>query len=233
MYATTADELLLAFREDVHDDTTYAAGDDSMCLWTDREIYRYMTVALDRVARDTQGLNELLRLPIVAGVGVVALPRHVLEINNVRDVLRNRALVPANTNTHGYGMTDDYGLRMYGHSSIHDSSGQPRAYIRDLQSRALNLVPVPNEAGELELQCTVTIDEMMETGVDLPFYESTDLDLALEYMKYLGYRKQDAETEDLTRSQAALTMYKGGVPARKAELNNYRRTPGAVRMEWH
>lgn len=232
MFATTADELLLNFREDVHDDVVYSAGDDSLCLWQDREIYRYMTVAVDRLARDTHGLVEVLTLPFVEGVPTVALPARVLEIRHVRSITHGWPMTPANTNSRGMGMTDDYGLRAFGSQSMFDSRGRPRTYVRDYQARALNLVPIPDTDGQIAISCVVTISDPMEAGTDLPFMEATDQLLVLEYMKHLAYRKQDAETEDLVRSDKALAYYKHEAPARKAEINDQRRTPGVVKMEW-
>lgn len=232
MFAETADELLLTFREDVHDDATYSPGDDSLCLWKDREIYRYMTVAVDRLARDTEGLVEVIKLPFSAGEPLVKLPARVLEIRYATNLTHMVELRPANADQRSLGVIDDYGQRSFAPVGTRSIFGKPHFYVRDRQVRALELTPIPDTAGELEISCTVTVDERLEAGTDLPFLEAIDQELLLEYMKYQAYRKQDVEAEDLTRSNAALTAYRLGWPARKAEINNYRRTPGAVRMNW-
>lgn len=232
MFAETADELLLTFREDVHDDTTYSPGDDSLCLWRDAEIYRYMTVAVDRLARDTEGLVERITLTFQAGDPLVPLPAHVLEIRYATNLTHQLELRPANGDQRSLGVIDDYGHRTFAPIGVRSVHGKPHFYVRDLQKRALELCPWPDTNGEIEILATVTIDERMEAGADLPFLEAVDQELLLDYMKYLAYRKQDAEAEDLTRSNAALTAYRLAVPRRKAEINNYRRTPGAVRMNW-
>lgn len=232
MFASTADELLLAFRQDVDDYAAYTTANDTACLWKDVEIYRYLTVACDALARDTLGLNKLVRLPYVANSPNVALPRYVLHINAARDLTQKRPLEMVNTAFSGLTNGDDYGRRLVASDAMFEGVGQPAYYVRDYDAKALRLVPIPQAAGEIELQCTVTIGSPMAAGAALPFLDSVDLQLLLENMKAQAYRKQDAETEDLTRATRASNLYTAGVKDRKSDVLNYRRSPGTVRMEY-
>lgn len=232
MFATTADELLLAFRQDVDDASQYTAENDDVCLWKDAEIYRYMTVACDALARDTLSLTKKLRLSYVASVPTVSLPRYVLHIHAARDLTQKRPLDMVNTNTLGLSKDDDYGRRLTTSDAMFESTGKPAYYVRDYEAKALRLVPIPDAAGEIELQCDVTIAGPLAAGDALPFSETVDLQLLLEHMKSQAYRKQDAETEDLTRATRAMNTYLTDVLDRKSHVANYRRAPGVVRMEY-
>lgn len=230
MLATTATEFLSVFRDEVDDASIYTAGNDDVCLWKDREIYRYMTAAVDALAKDTDGLFKLVRLPYTASSSVVLLPKYVLHIRHARDITNERDLTPCNTDGVMSTDTSDYG-RFDTQNSMFQGTGHVTHYVRDYEKKHLRLVPIPATAGELELQCTVTLQLPMADGLPMPFEDTQDQLLLLEYMKYLAYRKQDAETEDLVRSDKAKAAYDAGAKARKAELRNYRRTPGVVRMQ--
>lgn len=232
MFAQTADELLLAFRQDVDDVTAYHDGDDTECLWKDHEIYRYMSVGGDALAKLTHGLYKVVRLPYTANSSRVALPRYVLEIRNVWDATHERHLEPANINSIDSGGRDnDYGFERGGRARLFLGTGEPSQYVRDYDAKHLRLVPTPNAAGEIEVQCSVTLNGLLAAGDPLPFTDSEDLNLILEYMRYLAYKKPDAETEDLVRSRAAKQAFDEGAIERKSSLGNYRRTPGVIRME--
>jgi hypothetical protein len=231
MLATTADELLAVFRDDVDDASTYSADNDDVCLWKDREIYRYMTAACDMLAKDTEALTKIVRLAYTEGVSIVTLPRYVLKIREAHDVTNNCGLDQLNANEAAGGDSSDYGRISTFNPLFDTATGHVRHFIRDYEKKNLRLVPIPNADGVLEIQCTVTLQAPMVSGMPLPFEDTEDQLLLLEFMKYLAYRKQDVETEDLTRSAKAKKAYDDGVEERKTQLRTYRRTPGVVRME--
>jgi hypothetical protein len=232
VFATKTDELLVAFRQDVDDYSAYTVDNDAVCLWKDSEIYRYMTVACDALARDALGLTKTLTLSYLADTPRVNLPRYVLHIHSARDTTQGRPLELANTNSDALTAADDYGSRRMTSYAMFEGSGPVAFIVRDYERQALRLVPIPNAAGEIELQCTVTIAEALKTGALLPFFETVDLQLVLEHMKSQAYRKQDVETEDLVRARTALQAYTVGVAERKSSTLNYRRAPGVVRASY-
>ena len=231
MIAFTSEELAALFRSDV-DDELPVAGDDVANLWKINTVYRYMTVAMDALARDAQGLQRVLRLPVVANEPTVPLPRQVLEIYVARLLIDGREVHPANTNDTALTCTSDYGVYHHGFQGMFKSTGTPDYYIRDYQQQALHLMSIPVKDDTLEIQCTVTIAVPVEAGMVLPFREIIDQQLILAHMKFQAYRKQDAETMDMARSDGFYAEYKNGVLARNSELRNYRSTPGQIRMNW-
>lgn len=222
MFAQTADELLAAFRDDVND----AA---QPYLWSDPTVYRYMTVACDRLATKTKELYKLITLNYTAGATSLTLPQYVLEIREAR-IVGGDALHQRNANEMTGASTDDYGHRTYANVAF-DQVGRPASFVRDYDKAAIRLVPKPDADGAVELQCTVTVASPMEPGADLPFTSAEDQLLLLEGMKALAYRKHDAETEDLVRARAHEEAFERGLHEREWRLHNYRRNAGVVRMD--
>lgn len=217
MLAFTTDELAKRFRSDVDDKITDAAGSDADCLWSNYDVYGYMTAACDALSRESAGVYRTIQLPITAYDPNVRLPSYVLHVREAWLTSPQRVeLRQLNAND-----TD---------ASRYRDEGAPRFYIRDLERRSLRLVPAPPAPDTLELMCTVSIRVPLGEGLPLPFLETVDQLLLLHYMKSLAYRKHDAETEDLVRARDHEQHWLAGVQDRKSELNNYRRKPTVIRM---
>lgn len=214
MLAFTTDELEERFRSDVNDVKTAADNSDFGCLWTDKDVYAYMTVACDALAKDTQGVYRVLRLPVTAGTATVRMPPNVQHIRDAR-------LVSAGIRVTQIDLMDTW---------LGPSTGIPRSYCRDQLARQLILLPAPALNDLLELQVTVSISMPMEAGMPLTFTDTEDQLLLLTKMKALAYMKHDAETEDLTRARAYEARYAQGALDRMSALGNLHRTPTVMRM---
>lgn len=231
MFAETAQDLLVAFRQDVHDYGSYAtARDDSDRLWKDDEILRYMTVACDALARATFGLREIASIGYNAGNATVDLPGHILDIVSARLVSNNSKMYSQNADSVGQTISNDYGI-VHARADMFTSIGTPRQYVRDYDVGQLRLVPVPITADTLELSCYVTLAEALAADDDLPFLNAVDQQLILEHMKWQGYQKQDVETEDLVRAKTHKAIYDFDVTERKYEIQRQRRVPQPIQME--
>jgi len=228
MLADDADGLVAVFRTEVDDATPDASSGQYGTLWKDDEIYRYLTEACDRLARDTEGLYEVSSIGFHAGDVTVLWPLHLLKIRYARLVSCNQPLDVANTNSQRVAFRD------YGYVvplAMFNSTGRPQELVRDYDANAIRFVPTPNADDTLELQSYVTISEAIKEGDPLPFSDAVDQRLLLEFMKSKAYRKQDAETQDLQRAKDAEALYKDGALERKLELQRNRRAAGTVRME--
>lgn len=229
MLAATADELLTIVREELDDAVIDLDGGDAVLLWKNREIYRALTEGLDRFAKDTLSLYKVWRNTFVAGQQDIDLPSYILHIREARVTAAGApvtALRHRNANE-GPGMRQDYG------SWICDTGrGTPTAFVRDYERRAIKLYPVPATDGAIELQCTVTIGAPLDEGVGLPIHDIEDQRLVIEFAKHRLYQKPESDTNDPQRAAAHLQAYTVGVAARKAAVQNMRRAPGVVRMEW-
>lgn len=214
MLAATTDELEKRFRSDVNDVKTAADNSDFGCLWTDADVYGYMTVACDALAKRTQGLYKTIPLAITPGEAWVKLPSYVQHIREAHLLSRNTRVV----------QTDAADV------DFASPSGVPRLFIRDYDRRSLRLLPAPAAPDTLEIQASVSITMPMEAGIPVPFTDSEDQQLLLVKMKSLAYLKHDAETEDLTRARFYLQLFEQGALDRMSMLGNLRRTPPVMRM---
>jgi hypothetical protein len=220
--ATTTSELAVLFRQDVDDVLSDDDTDDSDRLWSDVEVYRYMTAACDALAKLTDGIYKVLELPIVSGESVISLPRTVLQIREAKLVSNDVPVVQRNANERRWDTysRDDYGSCVRGPT-----------YTRDYERRAIVLYPEPTADDTLEVQCTVTTATALSENMLLPFLDMEDQQLLLLSMKAQAYKKQDVETQDLQRAKMYEQDFKAGALQRKYELQRYRRTPGTVRPQ--
>jgi hypothetical protein len=224
MFATSADELLRFFRAEVGDAV-------APYLWEDWEAYGYMTEGFDALLKEANVQTSVLHLPFVAGTPTVALPKSLLHIRTMR-VVGGGEVTPASATARVSSRANDYGVPWPAGDAMFTGSGAPQFYVRDYERSALRLVPIPNAAGELELQGTVTLSLPLTDGAPLPTTDAEDLRLVLHYMKFLAYTKHEAETEDLIRSGHHERRFNDGAKERESRLRNYRRPPGVVRMEY-
>ena len=230
----TTDDLLKRFRSDTADILEGVSVDepDSENLWSNWELLQYMTEAADAVARDTKSLFKTFAFPVAVDTATVKLPAQILDIRLARLVTQNVVLLPFNQNqmAHGAAVCSDYGVQL--HTGLFTSKGRPKYYVRDRESNALVLVPIPTLADTLELQCAVTINADLDCGMLLPFRELPDVRLMLAYMKYLAYSKQDADAADKVKAATFQNYYETKVVDREVEKRSERRTPSPIRMEW-
>lgn len=233
MLAYTTEQLAKVFRAEVGDQITDLDGSDEDRLWKDWEVYSYMTEAVSDVMSRTDTKQKMIELPVIKGQRDVRCPSYVEEIRSVVRFSDGRGLTQLNANSQSFGIRDDYGLQLRGYSELNSTAeGTPDVFVRDYISGFLRLVSIPAENDILRVQCVVKLSVPLECGMPLPILEIEDQRLALEYMKARAYRKHDAETEDLTRANAAERWYENKVVERASHLRNIRRSPGTVRMEW-
>jgi len=228
----TTDELNAAFREDVGDPLEGPDGgaSDGDCLWKNKEVYRYMSLAVDKLAKDTEGLYRIVQTPVTTGEQIVRLSPSVLHIREIRVLSTGLFLTPANINQAAFRTVDDYGVKLA--NGAFSKTGPLSNYIRDYQKSALILVPIPAADDALEIQYTATGVIPMDAGFPVPFTDAEDQYLLLCYMKKLAYEKSDAETYNKQLSKEWKEKYDEDVSTRKVRLESYRRTPGQVQMDW-
>ena len=214
----TTDDMLDTFRREVADplEGVDASAPDSENLWKNAEILGYMTEAADAVARDTKSLYRTLVIPIDAGEATAPIPRAVLDIK-LATLSDGREVAPSNQHEQAPRFT---------------GRGRPQTFTRERERGVLTLAPAPLVADTLTLECSVTLSTPLLCGMPLPFREWPDQRLMLHFMKYLAYAKHDADTLDLTRSEAFLQLYQAGVRDREVEVRRERRLPSPVAMEW-
>lgn len=233
MLATTTDEMVTLFRQDV-DDLLSDDGTDTDRLWKTAECYRYLTMACDALARRTKELHSIVTVDVVAGTALYRLPPKVLHVREAFLLTSEQELTIASANRGGAARSEDYGNRIGNGDWRFAGNGTPTTFMLDYNAKQMRLVPTPVIDETLELQCSVTIATPMQEGMLLPFTEVEAQRLLLAYMKGQAYRKQDAETQDLQRAQGFELEYESGVSARDPEIFNRRNGIQTVAMDgWY
>lgn len=201
-------------------------------LWKEAEVYSYMTEAIDEVARAVLGAYKTIQIPLLANVPAYKLPQYVLDIRFARTLIQGCEITQHNIDEYAGFKTWDYGQPLIGSTGIFTATGAPTQYMRDYDARSIRLIPIPNAADTLELQCTIGLAYQMQAGMPLLFTETPDQRLILTKMKALAYNKHDADTYDSKRSQMFADEFEARSKERAVELRRIRRAPGVVRMEW-
>lgn len=181
-------ELLEAFREETRDT-------EEPYLWSDKEIFRYMTEAQRMFCRLTWGIadtrSRVCRISYLKGENEVHFDPRILKI---RDIRRG----------------DGRKVELQNIETYHcprDAQGKPDAAVVDIDMNMMRLFPTPDEDGELELMVNrlPLFDPDAINGLEINEQHHWSL---LLWMKHLAYLKTDAETFDKARSAEFGLMFR-------------------------
>ena len=195
---TTA-ELLALFRRETRDDV-------APYLWSDEDVYGYMSAAQEMFCRLTDGINDstsaIASVSVTAGEPVVTLDPSILRLRQVRLASTNRPLTllnPEDVELGGFG-ANDYGLS-YRRGIDLTAAGTPQYLVIGMDDDQGRLVPIPTADDTLQL-----VVQRMPSG---PIEDDSD-DLEVPdrhhrylvlWMQHLAHNRQDAEAYDRGRSQ--------------------------------
>lgn len=226
----TAATLKDEFRIDV-DDLPKEDGDTSACLWSDADIYRYMTSAASQVARRARTLRRIVTLPVTAAEPNIRLPdSQVLDVERAYLVTADRDLDPINLNDSGTA-NRDYGWQTRPSHGWETRTGTPTHYLLDYRPGYLRLYPAPTAADTLQLHVT-SLPTRLTEGCILQFNDQEDQDLLVLWMKKMAYEKHDADTFDRDRAASFEQEFYVRARERESEFRRLRRNPGVVRSSW-
>lgn len=229
MLASTVAELITLFRSEV-DDPVRFDGEEGDLLWKPFEVLAYFNEGADRVLKKTETLYRQVALPVTAGSRLVKLPVYVRHIRDAYLRSTRRRIDEINTNDQArFFAASDYGRALL---LSDDVPGEPTAYTRDFNAKGLWLDRVPQADDFLDIQCSAILAEPLTAEDDLPVTDAEDQRLILTFMKYRAYRKHDAETFDLQRSDTYKAEFDAHLLDRTADLRSVRRAPGVVQINW-
>ena len=241
----TLEELVTLFRQDVDDlpgDTVNDVNwknDDTGLLWKNQEIVRYANAAVSEfVIRnpilDQDTKTDVTRIAVLAGNGVYSFDSRILSIRRMKFVDSNGveySLVKRTADWMDRNETD-------WDPEAAPNEGTVEFYVEDTDHRQLQLYRTPELDGTLHLIVDRLPFESMQWAKRHQMRPEIDmhhhLDL-LDYMKYLAYRKRDAETDNIKMADAFMNTFTTNVGerpsarllrVRRAERNNSRRTVG-------
>jgi hypothetical protein len=189
-------------------------------LWSSAELYSYVDSAQKTFCRLTEGIPDVLDLPLVVdelGVGqewYVRDPR-ILKIRGVRRLNANNTSIGRSVAVMSHSQFRN------GWDYFDSRSGPTQVLIDSEKKGYLRAYPVPSVADPLEL--TVTDGSEAELEID----EMHHIYL-LDGAKALAYLKQDAETQDKTAANDARQRFEAYCTRCKGEQSRIEFGVGTV-----
>lgn len=179
-------QLISQFRVDTRDD-------QSKYLWSKDEIISYANSSVDEACRRARLLVDSSSSASDASLGVdeseIELHDSVIYVRRVR-IVGGSVLRPC--------VTADMDERIPGWED--SASGTPIIFVPDLESGKLKVWPPSSTSIDLKMTIVRVPLNEMETDDDEPEIPSRYHGALLDYMKFLGYQKQDADTMDAAKS---------------------------------
>jgi hypothetical protein len=187
-------ELLGTFRCDAVDDV-------EPYLWSNSEVYRYINDAYFMFVRLTGGIpdgsSSVTQLTATADVPTTAIDPSVMRIRTAKNVTDNRPIKVINVQDEEDLVSDDYGYAL----SASDASGPIRYMIIGEEEDYVRWVNVPVVDTEVRLVVErlplipITRARQLFSGVREEHHYHL-----LKWVRHLAYRKQDADTFNLVKS---------------------------------
>jgi hypothetical protein len=190
-------ELLCTFREDAVDDV-------APYLWSDREVYRYINDAYFMFVRLTGGIADgssaVTQITAATGVATTAIDPSIMRFRTATNTTNNnQPLRVINVQDVDNLTAEDYGIiRSINQIDVpgpvqYMIIGEEEDYVRWVN------VPVEDTAIQLVVErlpaTPITRSRQKFTGVREEHHYHL-----LKWVRHLAYRKQDADTFDLVKS---------------------------------
>jgi hypothetical protein len=195
----TAGELLALFRLETRDQV-------APYLWSDTEVYGYMTAAQEMFCRLTDGINDstsdVTQLGVLADLATVGLDASLRRIRQARLLSANTFLTILNPEDVELGASvyDDYGQQRTGGLDL-TATGTPKYLVLGMDDDTARLVPIPTVDDTIaRVVQRLPLGVLEAAGDDLEISERHHRYLLL-WMQHLAHQKQDAEAYDRGRSQ--------------------------------
>ena len=198
----TVAELLAQLRLDLEDPELPGSGDDSDSLWLDSELLHYLNEAQRRFAVQTLCLPDSTNYTSSVSDGTTWVDKDASIIRIIEGWLSTaqKKITPVNRVDieRGYE-TDDYGTRLS--SAWRTATGTPEFVVTDLDAIQNRLVPIATASDTIEwLVYRYPLEAISSTSSPIEIEEQFHYDLMV-WAKVLAHKKQDAETQDMTRSR--------------------------------
>lgn len=219
MIAETARDMVDALRLRLDDAVTPGASEADK-LWKDAELFSYVNIACAEFADITENLRRVVTITVTANQPTVALPAYVLEIDNVTLVSTGARLCEYNSLSSGYGTEGMFA----------PSVSTPRRFSRDAGVGVLTLYPTPSADDAINVSCSITMREPLESDDDIPFQQIIDQRLLMVRAMAEAYMKQDAETYNPRRANELKNEFYAQANERTLVERRRRRQAGTVKM---
>jgi hypothetical protein len=190
-------ELLQAFRCDVVDDV-------APYLWSSGEVYNYINDAYYMFVRMTGGIpdgsSDVTTLTALAGEATTPIDPSIMRVRTAKNVTdNNRPMTVINVQDEDVYIDDDYGLLRT--MNLSDTPGTVRYMILGEEDDYVRWVKIPDVDTTVKLvverlpMIPITRAQQLFSGVRVEHHYHL-----LKWVRHLAYRKQDADTFNLVKS---------------------------------
>lgn len=188
-------ELLATFRCDAIDDV-------APYLWSDGEVYRYINDAYFMFVRLTGGIPDgssaVTQLTAAEGVATTEIDPSIMRIRAAKNVTDNCPLTVINIQDEDAFVTNDYGISLFNSTT---TVGRVRYMVIGEEEDYVRWINIPNADATVQLiverlpLIPITRERQRFTGVREEHHYHL-----LKWVRHLAYRKQDADTFNLVKS---------------------------------
>lgn len=188
--------LLALFRADVRDEATPP-------LWSDLEIYSYMDDAQKKFCIETGGIADsssaITIIPLLLGEQWVAYDKRILKIRGGSRVSDDYDVKILNYEDLGTArFMSDYG-NTFG-TSFRNTAGPVQAIVVGMDANRMRVAGIPQFNDSLQLSVyRLPLEDIVDAS-DVFEIDDRHHRHLMDWMKSLGYQKQDAETYDKGKS---------------------------------
>ncbi len=193
-------------------------------FWSDEDIWAYMSWAYDSFVRGMGGVSDVSSdatvVDVTTGEAFAPLHRSVLRVMSAVRESDGRRLAILNNEDLPRLSPQDYGTNV--NLSLTNQPGPVHSMVVGLERGKVRWINVP-EADDTVTMHVYRAPLVRVTGPDQEFVDLEEVHhmSLLEGMRYLAYRKPDADTFDPRASETARQMFETLYRQAKAEWERY------------
>jgi hypothetical protein len=195
-------DLLCAFREDTVDDT-------EPYLWDNSEVYRYMNDAYFMFVRLTGGIadatSEVTQIVATQDTPRTTIDGSIMRIRDAFNTTLKRPITVINVQDEDQMAREDYGI-VYTGTRDPDQKGRPDYMVigeEDGGDASVRWVNVPDANYNIQLtveRLPLSANKIVRSRQQFKGVREEHHYHLLKWMRHLAYRKQDADTFNLVKS---------------------------------
>lgn len=186
-------------------------------LWSDDLVRMYFDEAQTQLCRETEGIEDVRTLQVLAGATLVSLDARILKIRSARDA-------------HGAEL-DIMSPEDVASKGQRAASGRPRALIVRTRGK-VEVWPSPQEDTTLTLDVFRLPLDPLESGSDEFEVDDMHMPGLLHYVAYRAYARPDPDTLDRTRSDFHRNEFAAYCAKATKEQGRRRKPSGATVFSW-
>ena len=222
----TPKQLKDLFRREM-DDVPEHPDDTSGCLWSDEEIYGYLSEAQQILVYESRYLFQSVEVIVPANLSSIDLPRRLIDARDISLLVGDKAYPVERVNL--YTVTAD--VHDYGRvlSTPAAQRGSKLRVTLDLDSDRITILPPQQEDIRLTVNGYVEADPIVDSNSRLDVRNPRHQRVMLKGAKAMAYDKHDSEVHNPNQVAKLEAEFYGGIREIHGERLRRRREPGTIK----